>query len=87
MNSEPRLTGFHSTFASAYTALLRYELCCFGWLCFGLFVVGWVVVWRLALMPGLYLLSVPIGDLCLLAHIAPPPVQKRHAPPVRGSPA
>ena len=42
-NSEPRLTVFHSTFASAYTAHLRYEPCCFGCLCFGLFVC-WLVL-------------------------------------------
>ena len=73
MNSEPRLTGFfHSTFASANTALLRYEPCCFGWVCLGSFVgvgcllVGFVV-WCVALMLGSYLLSVSIqfnqGDL------------------------
>ena len=66
MNSVPRLTGFHSTFASAYTALLRYEPGCFGWVCFGWFVF-WVgcllvgfVVWCLALLLGSYLLSVSI---------------------------
>ena len=44
-------------------------------------LVGFVR-WCLALMLGSYLLSVPIqfnqGDLCLSAHIAPPPVQKKH---------
>ena len=48
-NSEPRLTVFHSTFASAYTAHLRYEPCCFGCLCFGFFVC-WVVLWCCALL-------------------------------------
>ena len=66
MNSEPRLTGFHSTFASACTALLRYEPCCSGWGC--CFLFGFCVV-------------VPCpdacqGDLCLSAHMGPPPVQK-----------
>ena len=57
MNSVPRLTGFHSTFASAYTALLRYEPCCFGWRC--CLLVGFVL-WCLVLLLGSYLLSVPI---------------------------
>ena len=48
-NSEPRLTVFHPTFASAYTANLRYEPCCFVCLCFGLFVCC-CVLWCCALL-------------------------------------
>ena len=59
MNSKPRFTPFHSSFAPAWIALPRYEPGCFV-VC----VLGWLfllfLVLCLALVPGSYLPSVPI---------------------------
>ena len=57
MNSLPRLTAFHSAFASAYTAHLRYEPRCF--VCFVCCVcLGCFVVLGLGLVLGSYLHSI-----------------------------
>ena len=93
-NSKPRLTPFSLNFCFGLDSPSEIRTRLFGVLCLGL-VLGLVgfgfVVLCLVLVPGSYLLSVPIqfnqGDLCLSAHTAPPPVQKSLSQCALGGPS